>query len=598
MIKLFNLVKSFFYYLWSLINFTRILIINIIFILLMSLLCYYIYNIHHQHNINNKILKKKNQVLEINFNEKLTGDCFYQTNKKLELFNKIIKKDNNSILNIVQAINYAKQDKNISGIILKLHNVNIHDLTILRYIGKYLNDFKATGKKIYAFSDAYDQDQYYLASFANKIFLSPYGYVKLRGLSFKQFFIKDFLQKLKINTDVFRIGDYKSAVEPITQNHMSNNNKIILNQLINKIWYDYLTTISLNRNLTFQKIFPTNQDFLISLKKSNGDLALFALENKLIDQISNNNEFEKEMIKIFGFNENQKTYNKIDINNYIKSNVDKNKKIKNHRNNISVITIDGMMIYGKNNSDIITKAIHKVYTDPNIKGLILRINSPGGDIQAAQSIYDELILLKKVHKPIVVIMGKIAASGAYWIATAADFIIADSSSITGSIGIFSIIYNISDLLNKLGIQKDGVSISDRFDIPISNKLSIIEKKIIELNIQNGYNKFINIVSKGRNISINNIKKIANGMVFLGKDALKYGLIDDLGDFDYAKLKISELTKIKTIQLQWENVNIFNISSIFFKINSYIISNIINNLFIFNNKNFFNFQKIYALFLNK
>ncbi|QJC34407.1 signal peptide peptidase SppA [Enterobacteriaceae endosymbiont of Donacia crassipes] len=596
MIKLFNLVKSFFYYLWSLINFTRILIINIIFILLISLLCCYIYNIHHQQNINNKMLKKKNQVLEIDFNKNLTDDSFYQNDQKLELFNKFIKKDNNSILNIIQAINFAKQDKNVSGIILKLHNLNIHDLPTLRYIGKYLNDFKLTGKKIYAISDSYDQNQYYLASFANKIFLSPYGYVKLYGFSFKQFFIRDFLQKLKINTYIFRIGEYKSAVEPILRNNMSDNNKIFLNKLINNIWHDYVTTIVTNRKLTFREIFPTNSDFLISLEKSHGDLALFALNNKLVDKISNNTEFEEEMIKVFGSINNKKTYNKININDYIKSKIDKTNIVKHHQNNISVITINGIMMYGKNNSDIIIKAIHKVYQDSHIKGLILRINSPGGDIQAAQAIYDELILLKKVHKPIVVLMGKVAASGAYWISTAADFIIADSSSLTGSIGIFSIIYNFSDLLNKFGIQQDGVNLSDRFHFPISEKMSIIEKKIIELTIQNGYDKFINVVSKERHLPIENVKKIANGMIFLGKDAIKYGLIDDLGDFDYAKLKISELTKIKKIQLQWENTNILNLSDLFFKINSYITYNIINDLFSINNINFFYYQKIYALFI--
>ncbi|QJC35178.1 signal peptide peptidase SppA [Enterobacteriaceae endosymbiont of Donacia proxima] len=598
MIKLFDLVKSFFYYLWSLINFTRILIINIIFILLISLLCYYIYNIHHQQNINNKTFKKKNQVLEINFNEDLTDDSFYQNNNKLELINKFIRKDNNSILNIVQAINYAKKDKNVNGIILKLHNLNIHDLSILRYIGKYLNDFKSTGKKVYAISDSYDQNQYYLASFANKIFLSPYGSVKLHGLSFKQFFIRDFLQKLKINTYIFRIGEYKSAVEPILRNSMSNNNKIILNKLLNNIWCDYLTTIAENRKLTFEDIFPTDQNFLISFEKSHGDLALFALENKLIDKISNNTEFEDEMIKIFSSDKNKNTYNKVDINSYIKLNINKNNIIKHRRNNISVITINGIIMYGKNNSDIIIKAIHKVYQDPHIKGLILRINSPGGDIQAAQAIYDELILLKKIHKPIVVLMGKVAASGAYWISTAADFIIADSSSLTGSIGIFSIIYNFSDLLNKFGIQQDGVNLSDRFNFPISRKMSKIEKRIIELTIQNGYDKFINVVSKERHLPIENVKKIANGMIFLGKDAVKYGLIDDLGDFDYAKLKISELTKIKKIRLQWENTNVLKISDLFFKKNSYIITNIINNLFSINNMDFLNSQKTYALLLNK
>ncbi|QJC38030.1 signal peptide peptidase SppA [Enterobacteriaceae endosymbiont of Donacia marginata] len=604
MIKLLNIIKFFCCYLWSLINFTRTLIINIIFILLIFLLCYYIYNVNHRKNTNSQILKKNNQVLEISFDENFDNESFYKNNLIFKLFNKFTnKKNNDPIINIVNAINFAKKDKNINGIILRLNNLNISDIPNLRYIGKYLNDFKESGKKIYAISDMYDQSQYYLASFANKVFLLPYGNVKLYGLNFKKFFIKNFLKNLKIKTHVFRVGKYKSAVESVLREDMSNNDKIVMNQLINNLWDDYLTTISINRQLTKEEIFPTDENLLISLKKSHGNLALFALQNKLVDKISNNNDFEKEMIQNFGLDKTQNTYNKISINNYIKLYIDNG--IQQNNGNIAVITIDGIMIYGKNGSDLIVNKINEIYKNPNIKGLILKINSPGGDILAAKAIYNELLLLKKIHKPIVVVMGKMAASGAYWISTVADFIIADPVSLTGSIGIFSVVYNISDILDLIGIKKDGVNISDRFTLSMDEKLSSIEEKIMSINIKTGYDEFIYLVSKKRNLSIEKVKKIANGMVLLGKDAQKYGLVDGLGDFDSAIMKIAKLTKIKKVKLQWITINTFSPLDYFIKSNNFIISNLIQNYinFIFNknfsslnNENILNPERIYSLYI--
>ncbi|QJC33993.1 signal peptide peptidase SppA [Enterobacteriaceae endosymbiont of Donacia cinerea] len=596
MIKLLNLVKFFCCYLWSLINFTRTLIINIIFILLVSLLCYYIYNVRHRKNVDNRILKKNHQVLEINFDENFNNEPFYKKNLIFKLFDKFTNKKKHDVINIAYAINYAKQDNNINGIILKLDNLNINDIPSLRYIGKYLNRFKKTGKKIYAISDIYNNNQYYLASFANKIFLLPYGTVKLSGLSFKKNFYKKLLQNLKIKTYIFRVGKYKSAVEPFFRNNMSFNDKVAMNKLINNLWDDYLTTVSINRKLTKEEIFPTDQNFLISLEKLHGDLTLFALKNKLVDKISDNHDFEKEMIQNFGLDKNTNTYNKININDYIKLYIDNG--IQKDNGNISVITIDGLITYGSNGSQIIINAIHQVYKNPQIKGLILKINSPGGDIIASQAIYNELALLKKVHKPIVVIMGKVAASGAYWISTIADFIIADPVSLTGSIGIFGVINNFNNVLNFIGINKDGVSISERFNLSLNEKLSSIEKKIIELNIKNGYKKFINLVSKQRHLPIEQVKKLANGMVFLGKDAKKYGLIDDIGDFDSAIIKISQLTKIKNINLQWEDTNTFSILDLLMNSNRFILSNLIQNYIniIFNNEESLNSQKIYSLYI--
>ncbi|QJC29842.1 signal peptide peptidase SppA [Enterobacteriaceae endosymbiont of Plateumaris sericea] len=542
---LWNLIKSFFCYIWFTVNFLKKLILNIMFLLLIIIISYYIYNIKFNNQTNN-LNKNKKHILEIDV-QYLTDDIISHNSNNifLKFFDKILNLSiTNSTFQVAQAIHHAKTDKNISGIILNLSDCMVEDMPTLSYIGKYLHDFKTSGKPIYAIGDIYNQKQYYLASFANKIILEPHGYIDLHGLFIENFYFKSLLKKLKVKVNVFKIGEFKSAIEPVTRDNMSPSTKIVEKKLINNLWNNYLKTVANNRHISIQNLFPKHKDYVQKLKKSNGNLALYALKNKLVDKLSTKFDFNLDMVKKFGWDLNNQTYNHIDINEYIKQNFKPNKK-----KNIAVITINGILNYGLESSNIIDK-INQVYLDPNIKGLILKINSPGGSLTASEYIYNSLISLKKVHKPIVVSMGEVAASGGYFIATAGNYIISDINTITGSIGIFSLLPTLNNTLKSFGIYSDGVNTNIGLVNSIYKELPLQNKEIAKVNIQGGYDRFVYLISHSRHKSIKDVKKLANGMVWIGKDAKKNGLIDAIGDFDSAIEKISELTGIRNISLKW------------------------------------------------
>ncbi|QJC28057.1 signal peptide peptidase SppA [Enterobacteriaceae endosymbiont of Plateumaris braccata] len=578
---LWNLIKYFFCYTWLILNFIKKLILNLIFLSLVIICSYYIYNIGFHNPINN-LNKNKKHILEINV-QYLTDDII-DNNIFYKLLNKIFNlPKQNSTFQVAQAILRAKTDKNINGIILNLNNCMVEDITVLDYIGKYLNNFKTSGKPIYAIGDIYNQNQYYLASFANTIVLEPHGFINLHGLSTNMFYFNSLLKKLKIKLNIFKIGEFKSAVEPMTRNNMSSSTKIVEKKLINNLWGNYLRTIMNNRKITLQNLFPNHKTYIQKLKNSKGNLALYALKNKLVDKISTRFDFENDMIKKFGWDSKNQTYNHINISEYINQNF----KEKN-KNNIAVIVIDGILNYGVKSTGIINQ-INQAYLDPNIKGVILKINSPGGSLIASEYIYNALIALKRVHKPVVISMGEVAASGGYFIATAGDYIISNKNTITGSIGIFSIVPTFNNTLKSLGIYSDGVSINNGLTESLYKELSLESKEINKATLQGGYEKFIYVISNARHKSIKDVKKLANGMIWIAKDAKKNGLVDAIGDFDSAVNKISKLTGIKNVSLEWleSDVDLFSYSLLDF------LTFKINNNFI-TLKNFFPFLTNYYI----
>ncbi|QJC28955.1 signal peptide peptidase SppA [Enterobacteriaceae endosymbiont of Plateumaris rustica] len=577
---LWNLIKSFFCYTWFTLNFIKKLILNIVFLLLVAIIGYYIYNNYYNQIIN--LNKHKKYILEINV-QSLTDEIINHNNILLRSIDKIFNlPDQNSTFQIAQAILRAKKDKNIGAIVLNLNDFMVEDITIINYLGKYLNDFKSSGKLIYAIGDMYNQNQYYFASFANKIILEPQGELDLHGLSVENFYFKNLLKKLKVQINIFKIGDFKSAIEPIIRNNMSSSTKIVEKNLINNLWNYYLETVISNRKISLQNLFPNHKDFIQKFKNSNGNLALYALNNKLVDKLSTRFDFKCEMIKKFGWDEKYQTYNHIDISEYISQNF----KEKN-KNNIAVISVNGVLNYGVESSNIVEQ-INQVYLDPDIKGLILKINSPGGSITAAEHIYNALISLKTINKPIVVVMGELAASGGYFIATAGNYIISNINTITGSIGVFAVVPTFNNTLKILGINNDGVNIDNSLVGSKYNELPLKSKEILKVAVKGSYDKFVYVIANGRHKSIQDVKKLANGMIWLGQDAKKNGLVDSVGDFDSAIKKISELTKIKNVSLEWleSDINLFPL-----KLLDFLPFEIKNSIFF---KNIFSYLENYSM----
>ncbi|WWP01684.1 MAG: signal peptide peptidase SppA [Candidatus Dasytiphilus stammeri] len=538
---------------WNLLNFIRQGIFNILIIFVIILIA------------NNLLLdgtsmfsRNKPRALLLDINGIIVDTPIPSGNK---FINQIISRNNhqhqNSLFNIVQIIRQAKDDKNITGMILDLENFLGTDHVSLHYIGKALQEFRNSGKLIYSIGENYSQQQYYLASYANRIYLSPRGEVNLKGLAINKFYYKKFLDYLQINSHIFRIGKYKAAVEPLMRNNMSQLARQADTRWIKQLWQDYLITISHNRHIQLPDNFPVANDVILKLQQVSGDTASYAYETKLVDEIISRSNFLQKMIKIFGYHNN--SYNHVSIYDY---HLNRHSLIKN-KNKIAIIVMDGTITDNDEYLDSLSSIdavnqIKKAATDSDIKAIVLYINSPGGGVSASEMIRKELVEARQLGKPIVVSMGGLAASGGYMISTPTNYIIASPYTLTGSIGIFGVMLTFENTLAQMGVYTDSIEISPLSNITNTKDIPIEAKKLMQINIQHEYNNFIDLVAHARHSTHDKIDKIAQGRVWSGQDAKKLGLIDKLGDFDDAVFQAAKLAKLQEWQLEW----IPNDSSIF------------------------------------
>ncbi|MFS2225613.1 signal peptide peptidase SppA [Pantoea sp. B65] len=455
----------------------------------------------------------------------------------------------NSLFDVVNAIRQAKDDKNITGMVLDLRDFAGADQPSLQYIGKALREFRDSGKPIYATGDSYSQAQYYLASFANTVYLSAQGTVDLHGFATNTLYYKSLLDKLKVTSHVFRVGTYKSAVEPFLRDDMSPAARDADSRWIGELWQNYLNTIAANRQITTQQLFPGAQGLLDGLQKVGGDTAQYAKDNKLVDELASRAAVDLQLTKKFGFNQQEHDYNNISIYDYpLKDNT-------SHDGNIAVVMANGAIMDGEEapgsvGGDTTAMQIREARLDPKIKAIVLRVNSPGGSVSASEVIREELAAARDAGKPVVVSMGGMAASGGYWISTPASYIVASPSTLTGSIGIFGVINTVENSLDAIGVHTDGVATSPLADIASTKALPGEVQQLMQLSIENGYKNFLGLVAKSRNKTPEEIDQIAQGHVWTGSAAKANGLVDALGDFDDAVVKAAELAKLKDYQLQW------------------------------------------------
>ncbi|EHC78617.1 Protease 4 [Salmonella enterica subsp. enterica serovar Montevideo str. S5-403] len=438
----------------------------------------------------------------------------------------------NSLFDIVNAIRQAKDDRNITGIVLDLKNFTGADQPSMRYIGKALREFRDSGKPIFAVGENYSQGQYYLASFANKIWLSPQGQVDLHGFATNGLYYKTLLDKLKVSTHVFRVGTYKSAVEPFIRDDMSPAAREADSRWIGELWQNYLHTVSANRQISPQQLFPGAQAIIDGLTSVGGDTAKYALDHKLVDALASSADVEKALTKQFGWSKTENNYRAISYYDYsLKTPADTG-------GTIAVIFANGAIMDGEETpgnvgGDTTASQIRDARLDPKVKAIVLRVNSPGGSVNASEVIRAELAAAKAAGKPVVVSMGGMAASGGYWISTPANYIVASPSTLTGSIGIFGVINTVENSLSSIGVHSDGVSTSPLADISMTKALSPEVQQMMQLSIEYGYKRFITLVADARKRTPEQIDKIAQGHVWTGEDAKANGLVDSLGDFDDA-----------------------------------------------------------------
>ncbi|EFA6623466.1 signal peptide peptidase SppA [Escherichia albertii] len=459
------------------------------------------------------------------------------------------RRQENSLFDIVNTIRQAKDDRNITGIVMDLKNFAGGDQPSMQYIGKALKEFRDSGKPVYAIGENYSQGQYYLASFANKIWLSPQGVVDLHGFATNGLYYKSLLDKLKVSTHVFRVGTYKSAVEPFIRDDMSSAAREADSRWIGELWQNYLNTVAANRQIPAQQVFPGAQGLLDGLTKTGGDTAKYALDNKLVDALASSAEIEKALTKEFGWSKADKNYRAISYYDYaLKTPADTGDSIGVVFANGAIM--DGEETQGNVGGDTTAAQIRDARLDPKVKAIVLRVNSPGGSVTASEVIRSELAAARAAGKPVVVSMGGMAASGGYWISTPANYIVANPSTLTGSIGIFGVITTVENSLNSIGVHTDGVSTSPLADVSITKALPQEAQQMMQLSIENGYKRFITLVADARKSTPEQIDKIAQGHVWTGQDAKANGLVDSLGDFDDAVAKAAELAKLKQWHLEY------------------------------------------------
>ena len=429
---------------------------------------------------------------------------------------------------ILRNIENAKTDANIKGIYLELSSIPTSVATIQEIRNKLI-EFKESGKFIVAYGESYGQSAYYLASIADKIFLNPEGAMDLHGMASQIMFYKHLLEKLDIEMQIVRGPNnrFKSAVEPYFLDKMSEANREQMDKLLGTVWGQILASISQSRNISVEQLnqIADNLDVLFNAQK--------ALEYGLVDNLYFKDQVLDELKGLTGSN---KSINAVGNANYAKSYKDKNVS----KNEVAVIYASGQIFDGKGNeeqaiySENLSKTIRKAREDKNVKAIVLRVNSPGGSALASAIIGRELDLTKEV-KPVIVSMGNYAASGGYWISAKADYIFADPTTLTGSIGVFGTFPNAQGFLNdKIGLTFDVAKTNENADFPnFTQPLTEFQYNKLQEMVGKTYNDFTQRVAEGRGLRQTFVDSIGQGRVWAGADAIGLGLVDKLGDMEDA-----------------------------------------------------------------
>ncbi|KJR35219.1 signal peptide peptidase SppA [Vibrio navarrensis] len=546
--KIFKLIGLIFKGIWKAISFVRLALTNLIFLLSIALI-YFVY----LHGAETQPQVEKASALVLNLSGPIVEQSQYvhpMDSITGSLFGNEMPKEN-VLFDVVKTIRYAKDDDKITGIVLALRDLPETNLTKLRYIAKALNEFKTSGKPIYAIGAFYNQSQYYLASYADKVYLAPDGGVMLKGYSAFNLYYKTLLEKLEVTTHVFRVGTYKSAIEPFIRDDMSPAAKESATRWLSQMWGAYVDDVTTNRNIDAQTLNPSMDEFLTQLKSVNGDLAALALELGLVDELATRQQLRAKFAEQFGSN-GEDSYNAIGYYDYQATMRD---NFNHTADDVAVVVASGTIMDGQQprgtvGGDTVAGLLRQARNDDKVKAVVLRVDSPGGSAFASEVIRNEVQALKDAGKPVVVSMSSLAASGGYWISMSADKIIAQPTTLTGSIGIFSVITTFEKGFNKLGIYTDGVGTSPFSKEGISTGISEGAAQAFQMGIEHGYHRFISLVGNNRDMSLEAVDKVAQGRVWTGFDALNHGLIDQIGDFDDAVAEAAKMANLESYNLYW------------------------------------------------
>ncbi|HET7316174.1 MAG TPA: signal peptide peptidase SppA [Sphingomicrobium sp.] len=449
---------------------------------------------------------------------------------------------------LVVALDAAKSDDRVKAVALDLERFTGGGQTAITDLAEAVRRVRATGKPVVAYAAAYSDDSYLLASAASEVWLDPIGAVAIAGPGGSNLYFKGLLDKLGVTANVYRVGTYKAAVEPFTRTDMSpaaKENALALSQALLESWREEVL-----KNRPNAKVDAYMRDPVGALERSGGDLGKAAIQFGLVDKVATHEAFEAHLAELGGEDDTAAGYKDIDLAAYVKDSKD-----ENNGGSIGVVTVagtivDGTAAAGTAGGDSIANLIDKAVRNDDLKALVVRVDSPGGSVLASERIRQAILNAKRHKLPVVVSMGSVAASGGYWVSTPGDFIYAEPSTITGSIGVFAVLPSFEGTLQKLGIGADGVKTT-----PLSGEPNVLEgpspeaDRLLQAGVDSIYRRFLGIVAKSRNKTPAQINTIAQGRVWDGGTARQLGLVDGFGGLKAAINKAGELAKVSNPQDQ-------------------------------------------------
>jgi protease-4 len=492
-------------------------------------------------NSDDVVQVKENSVIELDIS-KVKND--YSGKFTYTDFSFLDNEPKDGLIDVLNAIDAAKKDDKIKGISITNSSTSL-GMAQNKALRDKLEDFKKSKKFVVAYSDTYTQTDYYLNSVADTIYLNPIGEVDFKGLSSEIMFFKDFQDKSGIKMEVIRHGKFKSAVEPFLSNEMSPENRQQLTTLLNSVWGSMAAEIAKSRKIPLDSLNSIADNLLARTPE-------MAKERKLIDKIGYEDEYHNGIRKALKVKKDEE-YNKVSILDYVKT-AEMSQLLSEATDRIAVIYAQGEIMGGEGDISVIgegamRESLKKAVENDDVKAIVLRVDSPGGSALTSELIWRDIELAKK-KKPVVVSMGNVAASGGYYISCNASRIFAEPNTITGSIGVFGVLPNFTQLSTKLGIHAEQVSThKNSSDYSLFTPLQDNTRAVIQESVEKIYSTFVKRVAAGRKMSFEEVDAIGQGRVWAGTDAVKIGLVDEIGGLDDAVKYAAKLAKVKSYSTQ-------------------------------------------------
>lgn len=524
---MFRFVRGFFSIIWKLISWVRAFIFNLIFLCVLVIVIVAVVKAPKPTTPNQSVLVLAPSGLLV--------DQFTYNPSALDLLGTGQEHAQETrVRDLTLAITQAARDDKITGLVLRMDYLQGGGMSKLAEVGQAINVFRNSQKPVIAYADNFSQQQYFLASFADQIYLNPMGSLMLTGYGVYKNYMKEATEKLSLKFNVFRVGEFKDAIEPFIRNDMSESSRKHTSVWVGDLWQQYTQQIEQSRDLEKGDLQSYIDTMHLRITQEGVNSGVLAKSENLVDELISRTELRDRLISRFGVNNAGDDLNSIGMNDYLRS---KHVTALPLQKNIGLIVasgtiLDGYQGSGQIGSESLTRLLRKAGEDSTLEALIIRIDSGGGSAFASEVIREEIVKLRSNNLPVYISMGSIAASGGYWIAAAAQEIWAMPTTLTGSIGVWGLIPNVSEGINRLGIYSDGVGttkLSDSFSLerPMPEEAKII----VQNGVDDVYSKFLQLVAEARNSDIENVHKIAQGRVWTGTRALELGLVDKLGTLD-------------------------------------------------------------------